>query len=439
MKIKIKIKMKALALFISVIVALPVVAQPDLSTEMNEYNKSVEPFVSLGNVLQDQIEAYFKQLGVTEGIPSKTGKTYYSDSEVIAVGPESPDFIKASQIAFDKAFNKARAKFIFDRYGREIANSITEVLEDGSTQSSDFSPDACSRSQLDSLYDKVAALTDSKLNKALEANGVDPAEFQAASTKHRKTLFLDKTLETITRRASGDITGILPVKTFFAQNDKGTARVGVIMVYSPTLVAVANDIRSGKNPSLQGKVAGKPIADYVNVETEQLLANFGPRLVFDENANPIILSYAQWGSSYNGNNERQQERSRDLAFSRADMQASQLITEFINGSLSQESKQVAGQFIHRYLETDCKDTSEIEINNLVDEFSSKLKINASAKVSGSTIVKRWSHRTNYGSEIIGVVRAWSPQLTTININEVNKLHQEKTKQSINDIDPESSW
>lgn len=434
-----KTKLTMIALALSIASISSVLAQQVSTDEVKEYQKSVETQVSVGTLMSEQLENYLSQLGVTEGMPSKSGKIYYYESENVAVGPESPEFTKSVQIAFDKAFNKARAKFVFDRYGREVTNTISEVFEDGSSNSSEFSSDVCAKSKLDSLYEKVIALAESELDKALEENGVDPEEFQATPEMHRKTLFMDKTLERISRRASGDITGILPVKTFFVQNEKGTARVGVVTVYSPALVAMSNDIKAGRTPTLQAKVTGKSIAEYVNLPSEQLLTNFGPRLIFDENGTPIILSYAQWGISYGGNDDRQRERSRDLAFSRADMQASQLITEFINGKLSQETEQVAGQIINRFIETDCKDTSEKEIANLIDEFSSKLQINASAKVSGSAVVKRWSHKNEFGQEIIGVVRAYSPDLK-VKISDDEKLkHLNKSKQSSNDIDPENSW
>jgi hypothetical protein len=416
-----KTKLTMIALALSFASISSVLAQQVSTDEVKEYQKSVETQMSVGTLMNEQLDNYLSQLGVTEGMPSKSGKIYYYESETVAVGPESPEFTKSVQIAFDKAFNKARAKFVFDRYGREVTNTISEVFEDGSSN------------------EKVIALAESELDKALEENGVDPEEFQATPEMHRKTLFLDKTLERISRRASGDITGILPVKTFFVQNEKGTARVGVVTVYSPALVAMSNDIKAGRTPTLQAKVTGKSIAEYVNLPSEQLLTNFGPRLIFNENGTPIILSYAQWGISYGGNDDRQRERSRDLAFSRADMQASQLITEFINGKLSQETEQVAGQIINRFIETDCKDTSEKEIANLIDELSSKMKINASAKVSGSTVVKRWSHKNEFGQEIIGVVRAYSPDLK-VKISDDEKLkHLNKVKQSSNDVDPENSW
>ncbi len=403
------------------------------------YDKDVEPSKPAGILLDEQIAAYFSSIKATPGLPSATGKTYYAATQTVSVNPESPDFPKAVQIAFDKAFNSARAEFVFDRFGRETSKTYAEFYENGSGDKDQFNPEMCQKSKLEAIFDKIVALADSELNQALEENGVDPEEFKATPETARKDLFIDKSIETITRKASGDIVGILPVKSFYAVDDKGVPKVGVVMVYAPDLVDVANDIRAGKIPSLRGKKPGKPISEYVSRPEAELITNFGPRLVFDEQNRPVILGYAQWNSAYQGNDARQSERSRDAAFKKADMQASQLITEFLSGKLSQQSEQVAGEYVNRFIESDCKSQNEQEISTLIDEYSSKMKITASAKVTGSTVIKRWSLVNEYGGETIGVVRAWTPELSDLIQTESKIQHKSKVSTSTGDLDPEESW
>lgn len=411
----------------------------EAAANVDTYDKDVEPFKSVGSVLDEQIAAYFTSIKASPGLPSATGKTYYSATQTVSVNPESPDFPKALQIAFDKAFNSARAEFIFDRFGRETSTALAELYENGNSDQDTFNPEMCQKSKLDVIYEKIIALADSELDKALQENGVDPAEFKATPVTARKDLFVDKSIETISRKANGEITGILPVKSFYAIDSKGTPKVGVVMVYAPELVDVANDIRSGKTPSMRGKKTGKPVSTYINLPESELVANFGPRLVFDEQNRPVILAYAQWSSAYHGNDARQSERSRDLAFKKADMQASQLITEFLSGKLSQQSEQLAGEFIHRYIETDCTNQTEQTKSTLIDELSSKLKITASAKVSGTTVIKKWSLVNEYGSETIGVIRAWTPELSYLIQENSNIQHKSKVNSSTGDLDPEESW
>ena len=414
-------------------------ASEETAVNVEAYDKDVEPFKSVGSVLDEQISAYFRSIKASPGLPSATGKTYYSATQTVSVSPESPDFPKALQIAFDKAFNNARAEFIFDRFGRETSKTYAELYENGNSDRDTFNPEMCEKSKLESIYDKIIALAESELDKALEDNGVDPVAFKSTPETARKDLFIDKSIETISRRANGEIVGILPVKSFYAIDTKGTPKVGVVMVHAPELVDVANDIRLGKTPSLRGKKPGKPVSTYVNLPESELIANFGPRLVFDEQNRPVILAYAQWNSAYQGNDSRQSERSRDAAFKKADMQASQLITEFLSGKLSQQSELIAGEYIHRYIETDCKNQTEQEKSTLIGEYASKLKITASAKVSGSTVIKKWSLMNKYGGETIGVIRAWTPELSDL-IQEIStKQHKSKVNSSSGDLDPEESW
>ncbi|ABS07672.1 DUF6844 domain-containing protein [Shewanella baltica] len=414
-------------------------ASEETAVNVEAYDKDVEPFKSVGSVLDEQISAYFRSIKASPGLPSATGKTYYSATQTVSVSPESPDFPKALQIAFDKAFNNARAEFIFDRFGRETSKTYAELYENGNSDRDTFNPEMCEKSKLESIYDKIIALAESELDKALEDNGVDPVAFKSTPETARKDLFIDKSIETISRRANGEIVGILPVKSFYAIDTKGTPKVGVVMVHAPELVDVANDIRLGKTPSLRGKKPGKPVSTYVNLPESELIANFGPRLVFDEQNRPVILAYAQWNSAYQGNDSRQSERSRDAAFKKADMQASQLITEFLSGKLSQQSELIAGEYIHRYIETDCKNQTEQEKSTLIDEYASKLKITASAKVSGSTVIKKWSLMNKYGGETIGVIRAWTPELSDLIQESSTKQHKSKVNSSSGDLDPEESW
>lgn len=430
-----------LTLFIQALIVLvsPALAQEENTIDIESYSKDIEPTKSVGMVLDEQIDAYFRSLNVIAGQPSMSGKTYYFGTEVVSVSPENPNFPKALQIAFDKAFNMARAKFIFDRFGREVTNTLSTMYEDGSSDNLEFDPKICTKSKIESIYEKIVALAEGELDEALEENGIDPAEYKSTPPTAKKDLFLDKMIEKISRRASGDVVGMLPIKTFYVSDDSGTPKIGVVMVYSASLVDLAHDLRNGSLPSLQSKAGGKPLQYYIDRPEAELIANFGPRLVFNEQAQPVILGYAQWGSSYHGNDKRQIERSRDLAFEKADMQASQHITEFLNGKLSQQSENITGQVISRYLESDCKSQRETEVAKIVDEFSSKLQISASAKVSGSAVIKRWSYKDEYGNEILGVVRAWAPELSLSVQQESGIKHKGKVISSQNDVDPEESW
>lgn len=143
-------------------------ALQESAANVANYDKDVEPSKPVGVLLDEQISAYFSSIKASPGLPSATGKTYYSATQTVSVNPESPDFPKAVQIAFDKAFNSARAEFVFDRFGRETSKTYAEFYENGNSDKDQFNPEMCQKSKLEAIFDKIIALADSELNQALE-------------------------------------------------------------------------------------------------------------------------------------------------------------------------------------------------------------------------------------------------------------------------------
>ena len=173
-----------------------------------------------------------------------------------------------------------------------------------------------------------------------------------------------------------------------------------------------SDLKSGNPPSFSSKRAGKPIAYFAKKTVDDLESTFGPRLVFNESGQPMVLAYGQWGASYSGNSSRQKERSRDLAFEKADMQAMQLIGEFLNGTLESRSEQISGSIVRHYIESDCKNQREKEEETVIDEMSKYMRIKGNANAKGSVVIREWSKINEYGVEIIGSIRAFSFDIFT---------------------------
>ena len=407
-------------------------------------NSDIEILPSPGIQISEKIDGWYSKRGIVKGYRTKSGKTYYDGSATVLLSPSDKNYPKALQQAFDKAFDNARAAFVYDRVGQQISDKESESYENGSSNNKDFNPEMCRVSKLESIWNKVVALTDAKLDEALRENGVDPEEFKSTPRTAQKELFYEKTIEKNTRTAFGEIIGLLPVQTFVATSEKGTSKVGVIMVHAPKLMSLVNSLKEGSKPTFSSKRGGKPLSFFVNKTADDLESVFGPRLAFDENSQPIILAYGQWAASYKGNNERRKERSRDLAFEKADMQATQLIGEFLNGKLESRSEQVTGSITRIYLETDCKTQREKEENTLIDEMSKYMRITGNSKAKGSTVIKRWAKTNEYGIETLGVVRLYSFELfnqhtKSLQKNANTQKIKSSVKESVEDVDPEEDW
>lgn len=423
-----------------------VLAQEEFTNDdISALNSDVAIQPSTGRQVKQQIRGWFNKKNITPKIASKSNKTYYSGTSVVNVSVNNKNYPKALQQAFEAAFDKARAEFVFDRVGDQFSDKEVELSENGSSNARDFNPEMCNSSKLGSIWNKVVALTDAKLDEALKENGVDPDEYKATPKTAQKELFYEKSIETLVKTSSGEIVGLLPVQTFLATAQDGTSSVGVIMVYSPKLMSLVSDLKSGNPPSFSSKRAGKPIAYFANKTVDDLESTFGPRLVFNESGQPMVLAYGQWGASYSGNSSRQKERSRDLAFEKADMQAMQLIGEFLNGTLESRSEQISGSIVRHYIESDCKNQREKEEETVIDEMSKYMRIKGNANAKGSVVIREWSKINEYGVEIIGSIRAFSFDIFTQHSKSLDKnapkeqKFKNNIKKSVEDSDPEEDW
>jgi hypothetical protein len=381
------------------------------ANDIGELNAAAEPEASAGEVVEKLINAWFDKRNIMPGVRSETGKIYYSATSGVSGTPESKSWPRARQIAFKKALNAARSKFIFDKFGYIRTSTDRSTFEDSGTGAPSTDSNVCGMGQYEAYWEKVKALAGAKLDQALEASGVDPERYKSSSEEKQKELFLDSAITKTIETASGEISGLIPVQSFEGQSKNGTTVIGVIMMYSPKLYVLADDLRHGREPTLSGKKAGKSLLEYTDRPEEQLKNMMGLRIVFDEDSNPVLLSYGQWGYSYTGNNAQSMERHRITAFKNADVRALEDLSEFINGKLRMRNETEAGEIVREYIAMNCDDGNlhqrDESEEQLVDRLSGELEIKSSANVAGTTEVKRWSYRNEFGQEVIGVVRAWT--------------------------------
>lgn len=112
-------------------------------------------------------------------------------------------------------------------------------------------------------------------------------------------------------------------------------------------------------------------------------------------------------------------------FQKADIRSQEELAEFINGKLSMRDETEAGEIVREYIAMHFEDGEVVQRDEseeqLIDRFSRQLEIKASAKAAGTTEVKRWSYKNEYGQEVIGVVRAW----TLDGLNTAKQIKEQK--------------
>ena len=374
--------------------------------DAEELNEAAEVQQDSYELVSKAIEDYFSSREIIEGEVRKGGKVYYSSKQVVSVGPESPSWSKARQLAFEKALLEARTNFVFDTLGRTVTESQQSTFQDDSSNNREFKDDKNGVGRISAMFDKALALGEAKLDALLQDAGVDPDEYASIPPIERKNLYINSYLTNTISKAFGDASGLLPVQTFEGQDESGTTVIGVVLLYSPKLKQLASDIANGRPPILE-QPKGKPLSSYLDYSEDILASQFGVRVVFTEDGKPNVLSFGQWGYSYQGDDNRTKIRNRSVAEETADTKAKEGLVNFINSTVALSDRRTTGESIENFIEKQGNNITERDITNIIDRSSREVSTKASALLAGTRVVKTWKFKAENGQEIVGRVRNWS--------------------------------
>ena len=272
------------------------------------------------------------------GEPTAKGVIYYAEMEpVSSKSAIDPDFLKKRQMAFARAFQQIRNRYIKYQFrGFLVTSEKGSFLFDGDaykTQPPKDDTDAVQR-----LGAKVLALSEAKIDQELQKNGVDPSKFGTLPAK-RKALSRS-IFRTAAVRSLGSCTGVSVVKTVEGKGTDGQYSIGVIAKYDPEAVVIADCIARKVRPSILPK-SGIPVGDLLK---GQLAYNFGTRLYYDEEGMPALLSFGQWSSNVTPGMDRYERKLLEKsAFIQAEAQANIDMNNFIAGHMTYDEMAKAGE------------------------------------------------------------------------------------------------
>ena len=212
------------------------------------------------------------------------------------------------------------------KFGEDAVEQFNTYFKDSS--SNKLAPAADCKSTMDRIAEKTAQLTEAKLDEGLRAMGVTPVGSVAEKRKRAE----DSIIKHSERRAVGSAAGLLPVQTFEGWTN-GQYAVGVVIRGGKDTEDIAECLRYKIRPTLVRPEAGCSVAEAMPTD-EELVSQFGVRLFFDKNGVPALLSFAQWGSAYTGNDEDAAEDAMDHALVQAEALANEQLTIFINSTIT---------------------------------------------------------------------------------------------------------
>lgn len=358
------------------------------------------------DIVRELYDAYMQENGLREG--ANGDRHFCFATRAVNQPATSPDFGKSRVMAFEQAYHDALKQFV-----KSVSVSVkTEVARDlfanTSTNAGAFEEELSQgKSPLNAMIDKAVALGDAFLSSKLAEYGGDPEKYKASSPDQKKVLLRDVFTRRIVEQSSKRLGGVTPIQTFIGDGGNGQQSVGVLILYSPKLEAIAQSLAREQKPRIEKQ--GPPLTESVPLNSpEKLYDLLGVRVLFDENG-PVIVSYGQWSSSYSGSDERLQERHRNIAFDKASSLAAAQLSEFLNTSFSTLEKSESGELIEqaKVKRGDDNIIEDINTDGLIDIRAEQSRRKSSALLRGASTLKRWVHATPEGHEIVGVIQTYS--------------------------------
>lgn len=378
----------------------------------------VEPTPSYTERLDDLVTAYELGEGRVFLEKAERGELFYAlGRETIMAKPEDRNWGNYRSLAYQAALQNARAEYIEWLNKTTTASTATQLF-DNAGQMPEFTLDEIgSRNKISEVLNKALAVTSGKLDAQLMEMGIDAEEFKAASEEKRATLFRDAITTRVRTRAIGDLSGIIPVKTFEAFDEKGNHEVAVAIVASERMRQFVADVTRSKGDFVPepNRAGDLTLMERLRTNKGALLDDFGIRKMYDQEGYPVLVSFGQSSNPYRDGSSRQAANGRKVSFEHAKAQASANFAYLfkssgVSSSIASQSAEEKNIGVAR-LEGVDQLLSEESTMSFLATLDKTINTQGSVKnMAGTRELFRWTAKhPMYGHEINGVVYIWHPR------------------------------
>jgi hypothetical protein len=324
----------------------------------------------------------------------------------IPVPPTNPDWVRFRMLAYQAAVLDAQAEYA----GRQGEDTVSRAVKDF-LKGPDAPPpyrETRSPDQAAEVIRKALAVAGGTLDQTLKEQGIDPKQYERATEPQKTELLRDHLKIQVVRQARARLVGVIPVKSFEAQDGAGTYGIGVVMIASPKIQDFAEQVGKARGDFVADPGSAQDLAA-VYKDADQLLQDFGVRRMFDSQGLPVIVSFAQWGSSYRGTDRVFAAKFEEAAESQAEALADGQIADFLAASLNLSSDASAGQEVDLLAHSlPNEDWKPQEVKKIVDEQNKLIKRVANIRLVGVRTLYSWTGKhPDSETPIIGIIRMWS--------------------------------
>jgi hypothetical protein len=322
-----------------------------------------------------------------------------------------PDWAKLRTLAFEEAQLSAQAKIVQAQSSSIQAETVSRLYRAGNAEPPPYQPTELDRpGMLPDLMRRLLGVARGRLDAELRELGIDPAAFERTPEPQRHLQMSNAIRIRSTTRAVGELAGFVPVQTFESHDGNGNFRIGVVVVGSARVKAVIQQILTRRGEFQPDMDRARDIRALV-ADRRALVDDFGVRLLYDTAGLPAIVSFAQWGISYRGNDRNRMEMERDTAAEQVRSAADRQIAEFLAASGQYEATSAAGREIEAVAmrHADGYDERRPSTVTVTDELLRIMRRRAQvSNLTGLTTLASWTQAHPVtGQRIIGSVRTWS--------------------------------
>ena len=331
----------------------------------------------------------------------------------VGITTDNQRWSKARSLAFQNAFVQAMGEYVASvRQETTVSLARDYLAEDIPASELEYKEGEPPDSYMERIVLKSAVLTERTLDGKLAESGLSDEEIRNLTPVQKRTELAESISRNALTTAIGSAAGLRPVKTFEGLDDEGNSAIGVVAVYSERFRHIANQIAKGEVIRPDPTRARDSIMDQIDsYATDELAHEFGPRVMWDDQGYPAVVSFGQWGWSPANLSKKKRARRRKFAMKQAESDALSHLTVFIRASTRFTDQSTVGTDIEEAYNLPRGGVpEEVDVTRITDRLVETARIKAKVALTGYTQVKSWSapHPLLDDQQLVGVVAYWSP-------------------------------
>ncbi len=236
--------------------------------------------------LQESVQAKLMKDGKSINIINEDGSIYKIEAQSVSIPSNKPGFITSRNIAFAKAELRAKMSILQMKSEAITSGRSFSSFENYGTGGED--PNSISKA---SYLDKVKAIADKSLDKALTELGVNDSELSKYNQSQKEKMFEDSYNNLVSSYVAEMIKGVSVIKIVEGEIGRNDYQIAVCVKYSPEQQAQASnqEYLGASKEVFNSKIVEKLISS----KSEKLISKLGAQVFCDENGNRFLLGFGQ--------------------------------------------------------------------------------------------------------------------------------------------------